>query len=73
MSWDEWVHEGLEVWPPPLRKAVANLPLVIHPFAGELSADRRKSLVQPSLKSLDLVVFSAEIIARPKMLFSKVE
>jgi hypothetical protein len=32
MRGDEWVHEGLEVGPPPLRKSIANLPLVVDAF-----------------------------------------
>ena len=51
VRWDERVHEGLEVGPPPLRKGVANDPFVVDTFTRELSAHWCKSFVQPELES----------------------
>lgn len=64
MGGDEGVHEGLEVGSPPLRKRVADLPLVIDALARELCSDWRKALVQPRLEAFDLIVLGAEIVAR---------
>ena len=66
---DERVHESLEVRPPPLRKSVADLPLVVDAFAGELRAYGCEALVEPGLEPLDLVVFGTEIIAGSVMDF----
>jgi hypothetical protein len=63
MGGDEGVHESLKVRPPPLCQCVANLPLVVDAFACELGADRCKALVQPCLEALDLIVFSAQVVA----------
>ena len=63
MRWDERVHEGLEIWPPPLRQCVTNLPLVVDAFASELRAYRRKALVQPGLEAFDLVILGAQIVS----------
>lgn len=60
----EWVHECLEIRTPPLRKSIANLPLVVDALAGELGADRCQPFVQPGLEALDLVVLCAEVVAR---------
>ena len=64
MRWDEGVHERLEVGPPPLRKRIANAPLVIDALARELRADGRQALVQPRLEALNLVVFGLQVVAR---------
>lgn len=64
MRRDERIHEGFEVWAPPLRKSVTDLPLVVYALACELCADGCKALVQPSLKAFDLVVLGAQIITR---------
>jgi hypothetical protein len=63
VRWDEGVHEGLEVGPPPLRQCVADYPLVIDTLARELCADWCEALVQPRLEAFDLVVFRAEVVA----------
>jgi hypothetical protein len=63
MRRDEGIHECLEVGSPPLRKRVADLPLVVDALACELRADWRKALVQPCLEAFDLVVLGAEVIA----------
>lgn len=65
MRRDEWVHEGLEVRAPPLRERIANLPLVVDTFAGELRAYGRKALVQPRLETLDLLNVGSQVVARP--------
>lgn len=63
MRRNEGVHESLEVGPPPLCECVADLPFVVDARACELCADWRKALVQPCLEALNLVVFSAKIVA----------
>lgn len=62
MGRDEGVHEGLEVGPPPLREAVADLP-VARLLALAEPADGRQALVQARLEALDLVVFGAQVVA----------
>ena len=57
------IHERLKVRPPPLRKRIPNLPLVVDALARKLRADRRKALVQPRLEALDLVDLSVEVVA----------
>jgi hypothetical protein len=59
----EWIHESLEVGAPPLRKGVADLPLVVDAFACELGTDRSEPFVQPGFEALDFVVLGAEVIA----------
>lgn len=56
---DEWVHEGFEVGSPPLRKCVADLPLIVHTLACELCANWCKALIQSSLEAFDLVILCA--------------
>jgi len=60
---DERIHEGLEVGPPPLREAVADLPV-----AGLLAlaqpAHGRQPLVQPRLEARDLLVLGPQVVAR---------
>jgi hypothetical protein len=63
MRGDEGIHESLEVGSPPLRKRIADLPLVVDALACELRADWRKALIQPRLEAFDLVVLGAEVIA----------
>lgn len=60
---DEGVHKCLKVWPPPLRKCVADLPLIIDTLARELCADWCEALVQPRLEPLNLVVLCTEVVA----------
>jgi hypothetical protein len=64
MRRDKRVHEGLEVGSPPLCQCVADYPLVVDAFAGELGADWCEALVQPRLEALNLVILSAEVVAR---------
>jgi hypothetical protein len=61
---DEGVHESLKVRSPPLCQCIADLPLIVDALACELCADRCKALIQPCLKAFNLVVLSAEVIAR---------
>lgn len=61
---NEGVHESLKVGTPPLRQCVSNYPFVVDALSCELCSDRCKALVQPRLETLDLVIFSAEVIAR---------
>jgi len=58
----EGVHEGLEVGAPPLRKAVADLPVgSLLAFAD--ATDRREALIQALLETLHLVVLGAKVVA----------
>ena len=66
MRGNEWVHEGLEVRSPPLRKRVADLPFIVDAFTCELRADWCKALIQPRLEALDFVVFGAEVVTRSR-------
>lgn len=61
MSRDEWVHEGLEVGPPPLGKTVADVP-VGRILAVAQAADRGEALIKPSLEALDLLVAVLEVV-----------
>jgi len=62
MGRHEGVHKGLEVRPPPLRKAVSNLPIPsLLPLAD--TAHGREPLVQPRLEALDLVVLGSQVVA----------
>ena len=63
MRWDEWVHEGLEIRPPPLRQRITNLPLLIDALATKLCAYRRQSLIQPHLEAFDLVILRLQVVA----------
>jgi hypothetical protein len=62
----ERVHEGLEVRTPPLRKSIANFPVGVNTFPGELRAHGRKALIQSLLESLDFIVVVVQVIAWPK-------
>lgn len=62
MCRDKRVHERLEIWPPPLRQRLANLPLALCAYARELIAHRRESLVQSGLETFDLFVLGSQII-----------
>lgn len=64
MGGDEWVHERLKVWAPPLRQRVANLPVLIDSFSRELRSDWCEPLIQSRLEPVDLVVFGLEVVAR---------
>lgn len=66
MSRKERVHEGLEIGSPPLRKCVANLPIVVNTFARELRAHWGEALIQSLLEALDFLVFVVQIIAGPE-------
>ena len=50
------VHERLEIRPPPLRKRITDLPILVDTLARELRSDRCKTLIQPLLESIDLLV-----------------
>lgn len=65
MTREERVHEGLEVGSPPLRKGVANFPVIIDAFARELRAHGGKALVQSMLETLKFLVVVLQIIAGP--------
>lgn len=64
MGGDEWVHERLKVWAPPLRQRVANLPVLVDSLSSELRPDWCEPFIQSRLEPLDLVVFGFEVVAR---------
>ena len=49
---NERVHEGLEVWAPPLREGVGDIPVVV-------AVDGAKTLIETCFEARDLFVFSA--------------
>lgn len=63
MRGDEWVHEGLEVGSPPLRKSVADFPLVVHTLARELATDRSEALVQARFEPFKLAFVVVEVVS----------
>ena len=68
MSGDERVHERLEVGAPPLREAVADLPVVVDPVRRvelDRALGRREPVVEPRLQPVDLVLARLEVVARP--------
>jgi hypothetical protein len=56
MRRDEGIHKRLEIRAPPLRKRIADLPLIINALTRELRAHRSKPLIQPRLEALNLVI-----------------
>jgi hypothetical protein len=62
----EWVHEGLKVGSPPLRKSVADFPVIINTFAGELRSNWCKALIQPLLETFNFIVLVVQIITWAK-------
>lgn len=63
MAGQEGVHESLEIGAPPLREGVANLPVLVDAFAGELRADGGQSLIQPFLEPVQLLVVVVQVVA----------
>lgn len=63
MWWEKGVHECLEVRPPPLRKCITNLPLIVDAFAGKLISYRCQTFVEAKLEPFDLIVFALEVVA----------
>lgn len=60
-------HERLEVRSPPLRKAVPNLPLIVHSVRRiELTrlGGRRESVVQTLLEPLNLILSRLQVVTR---------
>ncbi len=64
MRGNKRVHKRLEIRPPPLRKRIPNLPLLIDALSRELIARGSQPLVQPHLEPLHLVILGLEIVAR---------
>lgn len=64
MRWDEWVHEGLEIRSPPLRKRITNLPLLINALTTELRTNRCQTLIQSHLEPLNLIIVFFEVVSR---------
>ena len=59
-------HEGLEIRSPPLREAVANLPVVVHAMRRvELPRVRRwrEAFVQPAFEAVDLVLSGLQVVS----------
>lgn len=66
MARQERVHESLEVGSPPLRKCIANFPVIINAFARELRSHRCKALVQALLETFNLIILRLQIITWPE-------
>lgn len=66
MAGNERVHKSLKVGAPPLRKSIANLPVIIHALARELRSDGCKALVQAFLETINLVVLVVQVVAWPE-------
>ena len=64
MRWDERIHKRLEIWSPPLRQSITNLPLLVDTLATKLRSNRRKALVQSHLEPLNLIIIFLEVVAR---------
>jgi len=60
---DEWIHERLEIRPPPLRQGVADFPFVVYAFTRELRSNRGKPLIQPVAESCEFLFMWVEVIA----------
>lgn len=66
MRWNEWIHEGFEVWTPPLCQGVRNLPVfTVDAVAAELCTRRRESLIETSFEPRNFVVIGSEVVAWP--------
>lgn len=62
VPWQKRVHEGLEVWPPPLGQGIADLPVFIDTFSRELRAYRGQALIQSLLEAVDLLVLVVQVV-----------
>lgn len=62
MRRNEGIHERFKVWPPPLSQAITHLPIA-RLFALAQAADGRKSLIEPRLEALDLIVLGSQVVA----------
>lgn len=63
MRRQERIHERLKVRPPPLRKRVCNLPLIIDSFACKLGAGWCQALVESGFETSDFVFVGVEVVA----------
>jgi hypothetical protein len=62
VCWQEWVHEGLEIGAPPLRKRITNFPVFVDSLTGELRSHGGQALVQALLEALDLLFVVREVV-----------
>lgn len=69
MRGEKRIHKGFEVWTPPLRQSVSDLPLAIDTFAGKLGANGSESFIQAGFEAFDLVIFRKEIVAWPSEIY----
>lgn len=63
MRGDEGVHEGFEVWAPPLREGVADFPFVVDAFARELGPDGGEAFVEAVAEAFELGFVGLEVVA----------
>ena len=63
MRWQERIHERLKIRPPPLRKRIRNLPLIVDTLARELGPGWGQALVETGFEAFDFVFISVEIVA----------
>jgi hypothetical protein len=59
----KWVHESFEIWSPPLRQRVANLPLIVYRLPAELGAYGRQPLIEACLETGNLVILRKQVVA----------
>ena len=62
MRRQEWIHERLEIRPPPLRKRIRNLPFIVDALAGELGPGWRQALVETGFEAFDFVFIGVEVV-----------
>lgn len=66
----ERVHKSLKVRSPPLRKCVADFPVIVNTFAGELRSHRCEALIQSFLETFNFIVLVVQIITGPENLLA---
>jgi hypothetical protein len=63
MRGDEGIHEGLEVWSPPLGKTFSNFPVsCLLTFAQ--AAHWCEALIEASLETVDFIIFRPQVVPR---------
>lgn len=62
----ERVHKSFKVGSPPLRKCVANFPVIVNTFAGELRSYRCEAFIESFLEAFNFIVLVVQIIAWPE-------
>lgn len=63
MRGDERVHEGFEVWSPPLGERVTDFPFIVDTLAAELAPDGGETFVETGLEAFELAFVVVEVVA----------